>query len=399
MAVGGLAWLLAPRAWSDAFATSAGTLTDALRAVPATAALLALQPIVAVVFASLTGLERFAFLNGARLLHGVLRVALGVAVALRGGGLVGVLAAQAVADAVMVTVVLVAARRAPVTREPGPPLRSAVKAPARARRSLEPGRHRGRPAGRRRQAGAGHAALRGRGRLLHRARGRRGTSGLVRRHGLGLPGAAPGRLRRGRRRCRSGAPGRSRHASRAVRDRRGGRASVGRGARAALAVAGSRVRVAVDPGARVLLVGLLANVSVYGPHAAIRARAPALTLAVLYGLELPVFALALWLLVRPWGVAGAAAAWALRASLDAAAQHVIARRTLGRPIVPLALPALATLALGAFALACHLAGPAALLPRAAGGLAFSVAALLLLPAEDRHSLRRALWLAETRGAA
>jgi O-antigen/teichoic acid export membrane protein len=127
MAVGGLAWLLAPRAWSDAFATSAGTLTDALRAVPATAALLALQPIVAVVFASLSGLERFAFLNGARILHGVMRVALGVAVALRGGGLVGVLAAQAVADAVMVTVVLVAARRAPVTREPGPPLRSAVK--------------------------------------------------------------------------------------------------------------------------------------------------------------------------------------------------------------------------------------------------------------------------------
>ena len=47
--------------------------------------------------------------------------------------------------------------------------------------------------------------------------------------------------------------------------------------------------------------------------------------------------------------------------------------------MPLALPALATLALGAFALACHLAGPAALLPRAAGGLAFSVAALRCCP--------------------
>jgi O-antigen/teichoic acid export membrane protein len=151
--------------------------------------------------------------------------------------------------------------------------------------------------------------------------------------------------------------------------------------------------------ARILLVGIVVNVSVYGPHSVIRARGHAATLPVMYALELPVFALALWLLVPPWGVVGAAWAWAVRVGVDALAQHLLARRALRRTIVPLALPALVALGLGAFALACHWAGAAALVPRTLGGALVAGVALALLTAEDRDSLRRALWLSPTGGAA
>jgi O-antigen/teichoic acid export membrane protein len=395
-----LAWWLAPRAWSDGFAASAGVREEALVAVPATAALLALQPILAVVFAALTGLERFSFLNGARLAHGLLRVALGVTVALRGGGLAGVLGAQAAADALVMVVALAASRRRAVAApSPGPPVRRALadllglgvplslagivagllvdgdKLALGALRSVAEVAYYAIPAGvvARLSSFAGMAsvflvprlaACAAAGNTVEAAR----LAARATRLALCVTAAAAGPL---------------------------------------LALAPELLSLWLGPafaedstlGARILLVGLLANVSVYGPHAAIRARAPALTLVALYALELPVFVLALWLLVRPWGVAGAAAAWTLRVALDAAAQHVLARRTLGQPIVPLALPALATLALGALAFACHLAGPSALALRAAGGLLPAVAALLLLPAEDRDSLRRALWLPATRGAA
>jgi hypothetical protein len=153
------------------------------------------------------------------------------------------------------------------------------------------------------------------------------------------------------------------------------------------------------PAARVMLVGLAIQVSVYGAHAAIRARAHASTLAAVYALELPVFAAALFLLVRPWGVTGAALAWTVRLAVDAALQHLIARRSLGVPVVPLALPALAAAVLAALALACHALGDAVPVARLAAGLAASAVALLLLPGEDRDALRRALWLAPDRGAA
>ena len=139
--------------------------------------------------------------------------------------------------------------------------------------------------------------------------------------------------------------------------------------------------------------------SVYGAHAAIRARAPALTLAALYGVELPLFALSLWLLVGRWGVIGAAFAWPIRVALDAVAQHVLARRALGAPVVPPALPALADAPAGAFAVACHVAGASLPVLRASVGLALSAGALALLPAPDRESLRRALWLPSARGVA
>ena len=151
--------------------------------------------------------------------------------------------------------------------------------------------------------------------------------------------------------------------------------------------------------ARVMLVGSAIQVSVYGAHAVIRARAHASTLAVVYALELPVVAAALCVLVRPWGVTGAALAWTVRLAVDAALQHRIARRSLGVPVVPLVLPALAATTLAALALACHALGDAAPLARLAAGLVASAVALRLLPAEDRDALRRALWLAPARGAA
>ena len=98
-AVAALAAVLAPARVESRPHRVGARAPEALGAVPATAALLALQPILAMVLASLTGLERYSFLNGARLVHGTARALAGVAVAWRGFGLDGVLAAQAVTDA------------------------------------------------------------------------------------------------------------------------------------------------------------------------------------------------------------------------------------------------------------------------------------------------------------
>jgi hypothetical protein len=112
-----------------------------------------------------------------------------------------------------------------------------------------------------------------------------------------------------------------------------------------------------------------------------------------------VFAAALFLLVRPWGVTGAALAWTVRLAVDAVLQHLVARRSLGAPVVPLALPALSATALAALALASHALGDTAPVARLAAGLVAAAVALRLLPGEDRDALLRALWLAPRRGAA
>jgi len=398
-AVAALAWWVAPLAWRDAFAASAGVRPEALAAVPATAALLGLQPLLAVVFASLTGLERFSVLNGARLAHGVLRTAVGVAVALRGAGLVGVLAAQASADALVIAVAAgLASRR--VSAPSGPPLSRAASGLLALGVPLSLA---GIVAG---LLTDGDKLALGTLRSVAEVAYYTIPAGIVARLGSFAGMASVFLVPRLAACAAVGDTGEAaRLAARATRLALC--VTIAAGA-PLLALApellalwlGPAFAERSTPAARILLVGLLANVSVYGPHAAIRARAPALTLAVLYGLELPFFAAALWLLVRPFGVAGAAAAWALRAALDAAAQHLLARRTLGVRIVPLALPGLATAALAALALACHWAGPSAPALRALGGLGFTAAALVLLPADDRDSLRRALWLPPaTRGAA
>jgi O-antigen/teichoic acid export membrane protein len=392
----GLALLLAPRAWTHAFQASAPVLRESLGAVPATAVLLGLQPLLAVALAALTGLERFAFLNGARLLHGTARLLAGVAAAAGGAGLDAVLLAQAATDVVMIAVAALAAR-APAGSAPSLAWRQAAAGLLALGVPLS-------------AAGVVAALL---------ADGDKIALGALRSVADVAYYAVPANVvaRLGAlagmtsvflipRLAATAAAGDTAEAARLA----------GRATRLGLCVTivataplvawapelltwwlGAAFAAESAPAARVLLVGLVANVSVYGAHAAIRARAHALTLAILYAVELPLFALLLWRLVGRWGVTGAALAWSIRVVLDAAAQHVLARRALGAPIVAPLLPILATLLLAGFAAACHLAGGAGMAMRAAVAAALALAALALLPAPDRDSLRRALWLPSSRG--
>lgn len=398
IAVAALALVLAPRWWSRALTASAPVLDEALGAVPATAALLALQPILAMVLAALTGLERYGFLNAARLAHGIARVLVGVAVARRGLGLDAVLVAQAVTDLLMIGVAAVAAQR-------GPTVAAALPWRRAARTLLGLGLP---------LSAAGVVAslladgdklalgsLRAVSEVAYYAIPANIVARLAALAGMTSVFLIP-------RLAVTAAAGDGQEAARLA----------GRATRLGLCVTivATAPLVALAPellawwlgpafatesalASRILLVGLVANVSVYGAHAAIRARAPALTLAVLYGLELPLFALALWLLVGRWGVTGAAFAWSIRVVFDAVAQHLLARRALGAPIVSAALPVVATLLLAAFAVACHLAGASVLVLRALVGLTLSAGALAVLPAPDRDSLRRALGLLPSRPVA
>jgi O-antigen/teichoic acid export membrane protein len=397
--VGALAFVLAPRAWSDAFATSAAVRPQALAAVPATAALLALQPVLAVVFSSLSGLERFSLLNGVRLVHGIARALAGAVTALRGGGLVGVLLAQAAVDALLVATVPLLVRHRLPPAEGRLPLRAAVTHLLRLGLPL---------------SAAGIAASL----LLDGDKIALGTLRSVAEVAFyTVPAGVVGRLGSFAgmaciflvpRLASAAAAGQTEEAARlAGRATRLGLCLTAAAAAPLAAVTpellslwlGPAFAARSAPAARVMLVGLAIQVSVYGAHAAIRARAHASTLAVVYALELPVFAAALYLLVRPWGVTGAALAWTVRLAFDAALQHVIARRSLGRPVVPFALPALAAAALAALALGCHALGAALPVLRLAAGLVTAAVALLWLPADDRDALLRALWLTPARGAA
>ena len=398
LAVAALTLVLAPLAWSDAFAASAAVRQQALAAVPPTALILGLQPLLAMTFASLAGQERFSLLNGVRLAHGVLRTALGVATAWRGGGLGAVLLAQAAADVLVVLLAWSASRRLPPATGPLP-LRGAAS------RILALGVP---------LSLAGIAA----GLLMDGDKLALGTLRSVAEVAYyAVPAGVVARLATFAgmasvflvpRLAASAAAGDSHEAARlAARATRIALCLTAAAATPLVALAPELLDLWLGPAfasgstvaARILLVAVVANVSVYGVHAVIRARAPGHTFLLLYGLELPFFAGALWLLVRPWGVSGAALAWALRVAVDGVVQHLVARRTLAVAIVPLTLPGLVTATMAAFALACHLAGPSLWALRALAGLALAVAALVLLPSDDRASLRRALWiLPATRGA-
>lgn len=399
LAVGSLALVVAPSAWTDAFATSSAVRQQALAAVPATAVLLALQPVLAVVFSSLSGLERFALLNGLRLAHGLARAASAAAAAWYGGGLVGVLLVQAAVDATLVLAASLAARH----------LHPAADQPASVRAAATRLLRLGLPL-----SAAGIAATL----LLDGDKIALGTLRSVAEVAYyTVPAGVVGRLGSFAgmaciflvpRLASAAAAGQTGEAARlAGRATRLGLCLTAAAAAPLAAVTpellslwlGPAFAERATPAARVMLVGLAIQVSVYGAHAAIRARAHAATLAVVYALELPVFAAALFLLVRPWGVTGAALAWSVRLAVDAALQHLIARRSLGVPVVPPALPALAAAAIAALALACHALGEAAPVARLAAGLMAAAVALMLLPGEDRDALRRAVWLAPDRGAA
>ncbi len=75
---------------------------------------------------------------------------------------------------------------------------------------------------------------------------------------------------------------------------------------------------------QVLLVGVLVNALAQIPFAVLQSLGRADITAKIHLAELPVYALAAYLLVRRWGIPGAAAAWTARATVDAALLFVSA---------------------------------------------------------------------------
>ena len=124
--VGGVFLFLAPMVWRSGFNVPPATLPLALAAVPAGAALVALTP-AAAVYGVLTAREMFLFASGLRLFQGAGRLLAAVAVVSTGGGVAGVLWAQASVDVVAVAVGFVWAWRrvgpARVLAAAGPQLR------------------------------------------------------------------------------------------------------------------------------------------------------------------------------------------------------------------------------------------------------------------------------------
>jgi O-antigen/teichoic acid export membrane protein len=114
----------------------------------------------------------------------------------------------------------------------------------------------------------------------------------------------------------------------------------------------------------ILAVGVLANALAQIPYAVLHAVGRPDRTAIFHLIELPVHALVLWLLVRAWGVPGAALAWTLRAGLDAALLFGAAQRlapmhgrTLRAEGVPRAVLLVALLGALALAAAAITSGP------------------------------------------
>ena len=107
--VGAVFWLIAPSAWRSGFEVSPETLAIALASVPAAAALVAITPVTAAVYGVLAAREFYLFSAGLRLYHSAGRLIAAVAMVWLGAGVGAVLWAQALVD---LTAVLAGAARA-----------------------------------------------------------------------------------------------------------------------------------------------------------------------------------------------------------------------------------------------------------------------------------------------
>jgi O-antigen/teichoic acid export membrane protein len=88
---------------------------------------------------------------------------------------------------------------------------------------------------------------------------------------------------------------------------------------------------------QILVVGVLANALAQVPYAVLQGAGRADLTATFHLIELPAYALILWILAGRYGLPGAAAAWTLRCALDGALLFLAARRTLRAPL-PLIRP-------------------------------------------------------------
>lgn len=79
----------------------------------------------------------------------------------------------------------------------------------------------------------------------------------------------------------------------------------------------------------ILLLGIVFTIAVHTPAAALIASGRTDLFARIYWLELPPYALLVWMLISRYGAVGAAVAWTIRVSLDAALQFALAARYAG----------------------------------------------------------------------
>lgn len=82
--------------------------------------------------------------------------------------------------------------------------------------------------------------------------------------------------------------------------------------------------------ARIVMIGLVANVGAYAAAAVLRARARPVVVAAIYAAELPIYLVLAATLITWMGLVGAALAWSLRVIIDAVIQQWLAERSLGK---------------------------------------------------------------------
>jgi O-antigen/teichoic acid export membrane protein len=87
---------------------------------------------------------------------------------------------------------------------------------------------------------------------------------------------------------------------------------------------------------RWLAIGVFVNALGQVPYAALQGAGRPDAIAKLHVAELPLYVAGIWALSHSLGLVGVALAWTLRVTVDTSALLVIARRTLGLPVAPMA---------------------------------------------------------------
>jgi O-antigen/teichoic acid export membrane protein len=141
---------------------------------------------------------------------------------------------------------------------------------------------------------------------------------------------------------------------------------------------------------RLLLVAVVVNGIASPACTIVRAGGRPAALVIAYAAELPLHLAVVYALVRGWGITGAAAAWLVRAAVDAVLQRLLGARAIGRPLGDGAGLLASVALLLAFALACTLFGPGWWAVRLTAGLVLSALALARgLDRDDWLLLRQA----------
>lgn len=144
--------------------------------------------------------------------------------------------------------------------------------------------------------------------------------------------------------------------------------------------------------ARILLCAMAANAAGLIPGAVLRARSRVWTIVLLYGAQIPLHLVLVAVLVRRYGIPGAAAAWGLRTALDTLAERALAERALGARLGTLVEVLLPSLLLTALALSFETHAAPLWARLVGGGLLSGFTLCWLLQREDLRALLRSAGL-------